>query len=122
MQEMVNGGTTTFSDAYLGGLPNKRRKLIEQQKPHLLVGSNSNHAAIGASMERLVRESIGQAGVEEIEGSVLAVSAEPRVRHAFGQAIRDCLDPNRYGTPDFPNALRFPNATKYFADTKKPSK
>ncbi|XP_072748482.1 uncharacterized protein [Anoplolepis gracilipes] len=118
-----NGGVTTFSDAYLGGLPSKRRKLIEQQKPRLLVSPTPNHhSTIAASMERLVREGVGRAGVEEVEGAAVAVAADPAVRRAFGQAIRDCLNPCRYGTPDFPDPLRFPNATKYFAEQERSPK
>jgi len=118
-----NSGVTTFSDAYLGGLPSKRRKLIEQQKPRLLVSPTPNHhSTIAASMERLVREGVGRAGVEEVEGAAVAVAADPAVRRAFGQAIRDCLNPCRYGTPDFPDPLRFPNATKYFADQERQPK
>ncbi|XP_076663872.1 large proline-rich protein BAG6 isoform X3 [Andrena cerasifolii] len=116
MQGMTNGGVATFSDAYLGTLPTKRRKLIEQQKPRLLVSPTPNHSAIAASMERLVREGVSRAGVEDVEGAAVAVAVDPGVRRAFGQAIRDCLNPRGYGTPDFPDPLRFPNATKYFAD------
>lgn len=122
MQGMPNGGVGTFSDAYLGTLPTKRRKLIEQQKPRLLVSPTPNHSAIAASMERLVRESITRTGVGEVEGAAIAVAVDPGVRRAFGQAIRDCLNPHRYGTPDFPDPLRFPNATKYFSDHERPSK
>lgn len=122
MQGVTNSGVTTFSDAYLGGLPTKRRKLIEQQKPRLLVSPTPNHSTIAASMERLVREGVGRAGVEEVEGAAVAVAADPAVRRAFGQAIRDCLNPCRYGTADFPDPLRFPNATKYFADQERPPK
>ncbi|XP_017752473.1 PREDICTED: large proline-rich protein BAG6-like isoform X2 [Eufriesea mexicana] len=122
MQGITNGGVTTLSDAYLGTLPTKRRKLIEQQKPRLLVSPTPNHSAIAASMERLVREGVTRAGVEEVEGAAIAVAVDPGVRRAFGQAIRDCLNPHRFGTPDFPDPLRFPNATKYFADQDRPPK
>lgn len=122
MQGVTNNSVATFSDAYLGGLPTKRRKLIEQQKPQLLVSPSPNHSTITASMERLVREGVGRAGVEEVEGAAVAVAADPAVRHAFGQAIRDCLNPCRYGTSDFPDPLRFPNATKYFTDQERPPK
>lgn len=121
--QSVTPNVTTFSDAYLGGLPSKRRKLIEQQKPRLLVSPTPNHhSTIAASMERLVREGVGRAGVEEVEGAAVAVAADPAVRRAFGQAIRDCLNPCRYRTSDFPDPLRFPNATKYFADQERPPK
>lgn len=120
--QSVTPSVTTFSDAYLGGLPSKRRKLIEQQKPRLLVSPTPNHSTIAASMERLVREGVGRAGVEEVEGAAVAVAADPAVRRAFGQAIRDCLNPCRYSTPDFPDPSRFPNATKYFADQDRPPK
>lgn len=123
MQSVTPNVTTTFSDAYLGGLPSKRRKLIAEQKPRLLVSPTQNHhSTITASMERLVREGVGRAGVEEVEGAAVAVAADPAVRHAFGQAIKDCLNPRRYSTPDFPDPLRFPNATKYFADQEHPPK
>lgn len=114
---------TTCSDAYLGGLPSKRRKLVEQQKPRLLVSPTPNHTStIAASVERLIREGVGRAGVEEVEGAAVAVAADPAVQRAFGQAIRDCLFPYRYGTPDFPDPSRFPNATKYFANQDRPPK
>ncbi|XP_033331070.2 uncharacterized protein LOC117223061 isoform X2 [Megalopta genalis] len=117
IQRLTNGGGVgAFSDAYLGTLPTKRRKLIEQQKPRLLISPTPNHSAISASMERLVRESVTRAGVEEVAGAAVAVAVDPGVRRAFGQAIRDCLNPFRYESPDFPDPLRFPNATKYFAD------
>ncbi|XP_048262661.1 large proline-rich protein BAG6 isoform X4 [Bombus terrestris] len=122
MQGITNSGVATLSDAYLGTLPTKRRKLIEQQKPRLLVSPTPNHSAIAASMERLVREGVTRAGVEEVEGAAIAVAVDPGVRRAFGQAIRDCLNPHRLGTPDFPDPLRFPNATKYFADQDRPPK
>ncbi|XP_043258007.1 large proline-rich protein BAG6 isoform X1 [Colletes gigas] len=122
MQGMTNGGVATFSDAYLGTLPTKRRKLIEKQKPRLLVSPTPNNSAIAASMERLVREGVTRSGVEEVDGAAVAVAVDPGVRRAFGQAIRDCLNPRRYGTPDFPDPLRFPNATKYFADQDRPPK
>ncbi|KAG7203619.1 hypothetical protein KM043_013656 [Ampulex compressa] len=117
VQGMANGGVTTFSDAYLGGLPTKRRKLIEQQKSRLLVSPTPNDSTLTAFVERLVRESAGRAGVEEVEGAAVAVAADPGVRRAFGQAIRDCVYPRRYG---FPDPLRFPNASKYFSYQKKP--
>nr|XP_031848736.1 large proline-rich protein BAG6-like isoform X2 [Nomia melanderi] len=121
-QGMTNGSVTTLSDAYLGILPTKRRKLIEQQKPRLLVSTTPNHLAISASVECLVRESVNRAGVEEVDGAAVAVAVDPGVRRAFGQAIRDCLKPRRYETSDFPDSLRFPNATKYFADQDRSPK
>ncbi|XP_076643717.1 uncharacterized protein LOC143353972 [Halictus rubicundus] len=121
-QGMTNGGVTTFSDAYLGTLPTKRRKLIEQQKPRLLVSPTPNHSAISASMERLVREGVTRAGVEEVDGAAIGVAVDPGVRRAFGQAIRDCLNPRSYESPDFPDSTRFPNATKYFADQDRSPK
>ncbi|XP_012282087.1 large proline-rich protein bag6 [Orussus abietinus] len=110
-----------FSDAYLGCMPSKRRKLIEQQKPRLLMSPTPSHSlsAISASMERLVREGTNRAGVHEVEGAAVAVATTPAVRRAFGRAIRDCLHPRTYRTPDFPDPRRFPNATKYFADQER---
>lgn len=69
MQEMAGaGGVSTLSDAYLGGLPSKRRKLIEKQKPRLLAEPTPNQSPITASVERLVRDGVVRAGVDEVEG------------------------------------------------------
>lgn len=67
-----------------------------------------------------MRESIGRAGSEEVDGAISALIAEPTVRRAFGEAIRESLNPRRYETPDFPDPLRFPNATKFFTDPNIP--
>ncbi|KAK0181321.1 hypothetical protein PV327_003614 [Microctonus hyperodae] len=113
---------TTMSDAYLSTMPSKRRKLVEQRKAPLLMNPSSNRSAIPSSMERLIRESVGRAGFEEVDGAVAAIAADPTVRRAFGQAIRESLNPRRYQTPDFPDALRFPNATKFFTNPNRPAK
>lgn len=122
LRGMADNGVPAFSDAYLGGLPSKRRKLIEQQKPQLLVSPTPNHSAIAASMERLVREGVSHAGVDDVDGAAVAVATDPGVRSVFGQAIRDCLQPSRYRTPDFPDPTRFPNATKYFSEQNRSPK
>ncbi|XP_046415664.1 large proline-rich protein BAG6 [Neodiprion fabricii] len=116
-QGMAGSGVGGFSDAYLGGMPSKRRKLIEQQKPRILLSPTPNHSVVSISMERLVRDSVVRAGIEEVDGAAAAVATDAGVRRAFGQAIRGCLHqhPQRQTTPDFPDPLRFPNATKYFA-------
>ncbi|CAB0029741.1 unnamed protein product, partial [Trichogramma brassicae] len=117
----MQGGNIPFSDAYLNCLPSKRRKLIEQQKPQLLVPPtppNSNNA-IAASVERLVRDGITQTRVGEIEGAAKAVGSTSTARNAFGQAIKDCLNQTRFKTSDFPDAKRFPNATRFFGNDAK---
>ncbi|XP_058794384.1 large proline-rich protein bag6 isoform X2 [Phymastichus coffea] len=123
--DALNGGPIPFSDAYLSSMPSKRRKLIEQQKPQLLMSPTPTSTAIAASVERLVREGISHSRVDEVEGSANAVANAPAVRSAFGHAIRDCIHPSRLSTPDFPNSRRFPNATKVFArgeqDNEAPS-
>lgn len=116
----LNGGSIPFSDAYMSCMPSKRRKLIEQQKPQLLVAPTpANANAIAASVERLVRDGMVHSQVEEVEGAAHAVAAAPEVRTAFGQAIRDCLHPSRLQSQDFPNSRRFPNASRYFGDGSK---
>ncbi|XP_057324304.1 large proline-rich protein BAG6 [Microplitis mediator] len=120
---LSDSNVTTLSDAYLATMPSKRRKIVEQQKPSLLVSPSANsNSVVAASMERLVRESIGRAGSEEVDGAITALVGEPTVRRAFGQAIRESLNPCRYETPDFPDPLRFPNATKFFTDPNIPPK
>lgn len=116
-QGMTENGVGGFSDAYLGGMPSKRRKLIEQQKPRILLSPTPNHSSISISIDRLVSESVRRSGVTEVEGAAAAVAGDAGVRRAFGQAIRGCLyqHPQRETAPDFPDPLRFPNATKYFA-------
>lgn len=119
---LSGGSVTSLSDAYLATMPSKRRKLVEQQKPTLLASSTSNASAIPVSMERLIRDSVGRAGVEEVDGAAAAVATDTTVRRAFGEAIRESLHPQRYQTPDFPDPLRFPNATKFFSDHDRHAK
>lgn len=112
---------TNLSDAYLSTMPTKRRKLVEQQKPTLLTNTTSNNSPIPASMERLVRDSVERAGIEEVDGAASAVAADPTVRRAFGQAIRECLNPRRFQSSDFPDSLRFPNASRLFTESDRSS-
>ena len=119
-QGISNGGVPTFSDAYLDCLPCKRRKIIQQEKPQILAHPTSSHSTITASIEKLVTESVSRAGVAEVEGASVAVANDLGVRTAFGRAVRDCLQPQRYRTPDFPDPSRFPNATKFFQQDRPP--
>lgn len=111
------GGITNFSDAYLGCLPCKRRKIIQQEKWQIVANPTSNHSTVSASIERMVRESISRVGVAEVEGAAAAVANDSAVKTAFGQAIQDHGHSRDHGS-DFPNSERFPNATKFFC--KKP--
>ena len=118
----LQGGQMPFSDGYLSCLPSKRRKLVEQKKPQLLISPTSasgNNSAVVASVERLVRDSINRSGVEEISNAAGAVASEQDVRSSFGQAIKDCLHPSKLKNSDFPDHNRFPNATRYFGNKDK---
>lgn len=114
---MTAGGIPNFSDAYLGCLPCKRRKIIQQDKLQLLANPTSNHSTVSASIERMVRESVSRVGVAEVEGAAVAVANDNGVRTAFGKAIQDYgYGIQRTDEPDFPNSERFPNATKFFCE------
>lgn len=117
---MPAGGIPNFSDAYLGCLPCKRRKIIQQEKLQLLSNPTPNHSTLSSSIERLVRESASRVGVAEVEGAAVAVANDSGVRTAFGNAIQDFGHLiRRVDEPDFPNSERFPNATKFFHEESR---
>ncbi|XP_075230242.1 large proline-rich protein bag6-A isoform X2 [Lycorma delicatula] len=100
-----------FSDAYLSGMPSKRRKLITSAKPQ---GNLSQ--VISENMQAAV----GAAGVTApgVEVGVVAqgAGADPTLRLAYRDQIRASVRQNLQSHPDY-TPDKYPNAAKYF-DTK----
>lgn len=95
-----------FSDAYLSGLPPKRRKLIRSSKPQ---GNLSQVISDG------VRHAINAAGVSSsVTERVIAEAGKDDVlQEAYKEQERICVSADLRSNPDF-NPNRFPNAFKYF--------
>ena len=95
-----------LSDAYLAGMPPKRRKVVAANKPQ---GSLSE--VISANMGSAIQSS----GVPTA-GSALVMeeaSNDPRLREAYREQLRSTVRANLANNPDF-SAERFPNAAQYF--------
>ncbi|XP_034233210.1 large proline-rich protein BAG6 [Thrips palmi] len=95
-----------LSDAYLAGMPPKRRKVVTADKPQ---GSLSE--VIAANMESAIQSSgVSTAGLSLVQEEA---GSDPRLREAYREQLRATVRANLANNPDF-SAERFPNAAQYF--------
>ncbi|XP_026277950.1 large proline-rich protein bag6-A isoform X1 [Frankliniella occidentalis] len=95
-----------LSDAYLAGMPPKRRKVVTASRPH---GSLSE--VISANMESAIQSSgVPTAGLSLVQEEA---GRDPRLREAYREQLRATVRANLANNPDF-SAERFPNAAQYF--------
>ncbi|GLH04977.1 Uncharacterized protein GBIM_10621 [Gryllus bimaculatus] len=93
---------TPFSDAYLSGMPSKRRKVVTSAKPQ----GNLNQI-ITESM----RSALDEAGVRPVAG-VETAGEDLELQAAYREQVRSAVQDSLSNNPDF-TPERFPNATKY---------
>ncbi|XP_069694192.1 large proline-rich protein BAG6 isoform X2 [Periplaneta americana] len=96
-----------FSDAYLTGMPSKRRKIVTSAKPQ-------------GSLSQIIADSVGNAvdaaGVDAVTGleTVTQVAGnDPEIQAAYREQVRVSVRESLASNPDF-SAEQFPNTAKYF--------
>ncbi|XP_056647813.1 large proline-rich protein bag6-B isoform X2 [Diorhabda sublineata] len=96
-----------FSDAYLSGMPSKRRKIVTNSKPH---GSLSQ--VISESVRHAVTVS-GLTPVAPLEVVAEAAGESTELQNAYRNLLRSTVQSNLADNEDFlPD--RYPNISKYF--------
>lgn len=101
------GAQPPFSDAYLSGMPNKRRKIVAAQKPQ---GSLSQ--VISEGVRRAV-QTTGLANAVSLDVVGQAASSDVALQAAYRDLLRSSVQSGLQSNPDF-NSDRFPNAANYF--------
>ncbi|XP_064457453.1 large proline-rich protein BAG6-like isoform X2 [Ornithodoros turicata] len=101
-----------FSDAYLCGMPSKRRKMMKN-------GNSEGNAQ--AALPQLLLGAIQRAGVRPIRGSAESVTQEAArdaaVQHAYTLQLRQAVRSRLAGDADF-RPEQFPNAHRFFFSTE----
>ncbi|XP_066907198.1 large proline-rich protein BAG6 isoform X4 [Halyomorpha halys] len=94
-----------LSDAYLAGMPSKRRKVVASSKPH-------------GNLARVISESmntaLGAAGVARVEPNLAETAGgDTSLRAAYKEQVRTTLTPTLRHHPDF-SPEKYPAAAKLF--------
>uniref|UniRef100_A0A8D8WC05 Large proline-rich protein BAG6 n=1 Tax=Cacopsylla melanoneura TaxID=428564 RepID=A0A8D8WC05_9HEMI len=99
-----------FSDAYLAGMPTKRRKIVTSEKP-----ANNLSKVISDTM----KSALGAAGVSTSSDAIAtAAAADPQLRVAYREQVRAQVRESLQSCPDY-TSERYPNSTKFFDAKKK---
>lgn len=94
-----------FSDAYLAGMPTKRRKIVTNSKP------SSNLSQVIADT---MTTALGEAGVSTSSDAIAqSAAADPQLRVAFREQVRSQVRDRLQSNADY-SSERYPNATKFF--------
>ncbi|KAJ8927917.1 hypothetical protein NQ314_019547, partial [Rhamnusium bicolor] len=100
-----------FSDAYLSGMPSKRRKIVNSSKPQ-------------GSLPQVITESVRQAvtatglsSAAPVETVAQAAGASPEIQAAYRNLLRSSVQASLRDNEDF-TPDRFPNASNYFKNTQ----
>ncbi|XP_025206155.1 large proline-rich protein bag6-B isoform X2 [Melanaphis sacchari] len=105
------GTQPPYSDAYLSGMPNKRRKIVTSSKPQ---GSLSQIIANNLEV------AMGAAGVAINTEVITSAGADTAVQNAYTERIRTFGRSGLDTHPDF-CPIRYPNASKFFYDHNHPN-
>jgi large proline-rich protein BAG6 len=97
-----------FSDSYLAGMSNKRRKLVSSGKPQ---------GSVSQVIGKAVASAAAAVGVSNTEQLAKAAASDSAVQSAYKEEVKKSVQQQLSLNPDF-SAERYPNANKYF----KPSK
>ncbi|XP_045462637.1 large proline-rich protein BAG6 isoform X2 [Harmonia axyridis] len=99
---------TPFSDAYLSGMPSKRRKIVHNSKRH------------GVPLPQVISESVkkavsntGLSGVAPLETVSRLAGQSQEIQTAYRTLLRNTVQEGLRDNTDF-NPERFPNAASYF--------
>lgn len=105
------GTQPPYSDAYLSGMPNKRRKIVTSSKPQ---GSLSQIIA------KNLEVAMGAAGVAINTEVITSAGADTAVQNAYTERIRTFGRSGLDTHPDF-CPTRYPNASKFFYNHNHPN-
>jgi len=105
------GTQPPYSDAYLSGMPNKRRKIVTSSKPQ---------GPLSQIIAKNLEVAMGAAGVAVNKEVTTSVGADTGVQNAYTERIRKFGRSGIETHPDFcPD--RYPNASKFFYDHNHPN-
>uniref|UniRef100_A0A224XIC1 Large proline-rich protein BAG6 n=1 Tax=Panstrongylus lignarius TaxID=156445 RepID=A0A224XIC1_9HEMI len=94
-----------LSDAYLSGMPSKRRKVVNSNKPQ------SNLAKV---ISESMTTAIGAAGVVgSVDGLAETAGTDPTLRSAYKEQVRTTVQATLRTHPDY-KPEKYPNAAKLF--------
>ncbi|KAF2889472.1 hypothetical protein ILUMI_16701 [Ignelater luminosus] len=96
-----------FSDAYLSGMPSKRRKIVASSKPQ-----GSLPQVITESVRRAVTAT-GLTNVAPLDVVSQAAGADINIQSAYRDLLRSSVQSGLRDNEDF-TPERFPNASNYF--------
>ncbi|XP_060519492.1 large proline-rich protein bag6 isoform X2 [Cylas formicarius] len=99
-----------FSDAYLSGMPSKRRKLISSSKP------SGNLSEVITESVRQAVTTTGLTTVAPLETVAVAAGTSTDIQNAYRTLLRNSVQANLRDNEDF-TPERFPNASNYFNGT-----
>ncbi|KAJ8968598.1 hypothetical protein NQ317_004414 [Molorchus minor] len=100
-----------FSDAYLSGMPSKRRKIVNSAKPQ-----GSLPQVITESVRQAVTAT-GLATAAPLEAVAQAAGASAEIQGAYRSLLRTSVQASLRDNEDF-TPERFPNAANYFNNTQ----
>lgn len=93
-----------MSDAYLHGMPAKRRKTAQGEGPHLSLAEAVNRAARAAGVRPVTTP-------DNLQGELEA----PELQEAYTQQVKSDIKKRLSGDPDY-NHQRFPNTHRAFSE------
>ncbi|ERL95072.1 hypothetical protein D910_12342 [Dendroctonus ponderosae] len=99
-----------FSDAYISGMPSKRRKLISNSKPQGGVSQT-----ISESLRQVVTNA-GLAAAAPLDAVAEAAGESSEIQSAYGSLLQSTVQANLSANQDF-NPERYPNAAAYFRES-----
>lgn len=102
-----------FSDAYLSGMPSKRRKLINSAKP------DANIRQVISESVRQVVTTAGLSNAAPLDEVAREASESPEIQAAYRNLLQTTVQNNLRNNEDFDPA-RFPNAALYFSESSTP--
>ncbi|VVC43920.1 Hypothetical protein CINCED_3A020784 [Cinara cedri] len=105
------GPQPPYSDAYLSGMPNKRRKIVTNSKPQ---------GPLSQIIAKNLEVAMGAAGVTINKEVTATVGADAAVQNAYTERIKTLGRSGLDTHPDF-SPDRYPNASKFFYDRNRPN-